>query len=550
MLKKAVTDNYQLQAAFDQIPGYRHYVENLVGKICHSSTHTGGVVISSESLMDIVPMGRDKDSGLPTIQLDHRDIEKIGQVKFDILSLQVLDTIDNCVSMIEQRHNTKINWDEIGLDDEKTYELLATGNADGVFQFEKYGAQELIRKMEVSNFNELCAASALNRPGPISNHMPESYVSRKFGLEAVHYPHPSLEPVLTDTRGIFIFQEQVMTTAKVMAGYDDTEADDFRKAMGKKDTAKMEAQREKFINGCLNNGIAKSDAERVFNIIEKFAGYGFNRAHTVAYTIITYRMAYLKTNYPLEFMCAAVNTAIGNKDQYFKYIKEARRLGFSFMSPDINSSDRGMIPVLNNRMLLGLRCIKKVGDKVVVELMNKRPFSGMADFYDRINKKIVHKGIVENLIASGVFSRFGERGEVREEYYSLRKSDIPKNSFPSETEIFGFHVTRHPVEIARDRFRSGPMTVSDLKDCPWDETEAVIMINAIKVIQDRNGGTMAFIKIEDHTGEMDFVIFSDIYSQYGHALKEGSIYWVNVKRSDRGSWIVQHLETIRAPATA
>jgi len=547
LLNRAIADNYELKAAFEQIPGYRHYVESLTGKIYHHSTHPGGVVISTEPLMDIAPVGRDKETGVPMIQLDHRDVEKMGLVKFDILSVPALDTIDNCVATIEQRHGVKIDWEAIGLEDETTYKLLATGNADGVFQFERYGAQELLRKIEVSNFNELCMASALNRPGPLRNKMDVSYIRRKFRLEKINYPHPLLEPVLKETLGIFIYQEEVMNAAKILAGYDDTEADDFRKAMGKKDKVKMEAQRNKFINGCLNNGISESDAEGIFSIMEKFAGYAFNKAHTVAYTILGYRMGYLKANYPLEFMAAAINAAMGNKDLYLKHIKDARRMGFSFILPDINDSDRGMAPVLDDQMLLGLRCVNKIGEKVVEELIEKRPFSGIEDFYKRIDKKIVHKGIVDNLIASGAFNKFGNNKLIKEAYYRLRKNNIPQENLPSETDIFGFHISRHPVEVARNRFHGRALSLIDLKSIPWEETQIIVMVKQIKVIQNKRGETMAFIKVEDQTGERDFVIFSNTYSQYGYQLKEGSIYWMNIEKSDRGSMIINYLEPIRVP---
>jgi len=339
--------------------------------------------------------------------------------------------------------------------------------------------------------------------------------------------------------------------SKIMAGYTDTDADGFRKAMGKKDKDKMEQQREKFILGCLDREISQHHAEMIFAMIEKFARYGFNKAHAAAYAIIAYRTAYLKANHPLEFMCAAINTAmVGKKELYLPYIMEAKRLGFKFTSPDINKSKGSMVPTSDNTLILGLRSVNKVGEKAIFEIVAKQPFTGMGDFYERVNKSVVNKSVVENFIASGAFDKFGKRENIRKIYYLLRGENLPEATPIDELQVFGFYITEHPVEKVLKEVHGIFTTTADLDELQWDETEAVVMITHIKTKQDRWGNTMAFMTGEDHTGQASLVMFSNTYSTYAHTLKPGMIYKMRVKRSDRGSWIVQYLETIRAPATA
>jgi len=394
-------------------------------------------------------------------------------------------------------------------------------------------------------------ANALNRPGPLDNQMDERYANRKKGMEMVEYPHPILEPILKETLGIFLYQEQVMMASKVMAGYDDTDADGFRKAMGKKLKAKMEQQREKFILGCLDREISQHHAEMIFAIIEKFAGYGFNKAHAAAYSIIAYRTAYLKAHYPLEFMTAAINTAMtGKKELYLVYIKESRRLGFTFTPPDINKSKGGMVPGGDDTIMLGLRSINKVGNKAILEIIAKQPFTGMGDFYDRIDKSAVNKTVVENLIASGAFDNFGSRKSIRTMYYLLRDEPAPKTPTSDGLSIFGFYISEHPVEKILASQQGIYTTTSELDELQWDETDIVLMISHIKTKQDKWGETMAFLTGEDHTGEVSLVMFSTMYSTYAHTLEVGRVYKMNIKRSNRKGWIVEYLEPISISTAA
>jgi len=387
----------------------------LEGVIRHIGVHAAGVLISNQPLVNYVPLHKDKDSGNIVAQFDGPHLESCGLLKMDFLGLKNLTIIDECCKLIHYTKKIEIDFDAIGDKDPKTYELLQRGETFGVFQLESGGMQELLKKMQPDVFDDIVALLALYRPGPLNLGMDKQFVERKSGRKKIIYTFPELEPVLSDTYGILIYQEQVMKISQIIGGFTMSEADNLRRAMGKKKKKIINQMENKFMEGAAKGGFNKAKAAELYNQMAQFAEYGFNKSHSAAYAVLSYRTAYLKANYPLEYMAALLS---GNKDKQDKvanYIKDAEDIGVKVLLPDINFSGINF-SVDGENIRYGLSSIKGVGEAAANEIINSRtenPFiKSLLDFCKTVNMQIVNKRVIEKLISTGAFSSTGAKRSV------------------------------------------------------------------------------------------------------------------------------------------
>ena len=370
--------------------------------------HAGGVVIAPGSISDFCPIYNDRQSSSVMTQYDKDDVEKIGLVKFDFLGLRTLTVIDRAVKSINavNKENKILDLDQIPLNDPKVFELLSSGKTMAVFQLESTGMRALIKSLKPTKFEEITALLALYRPGPLNSGMHTTFVDRKHGKSPVVYPHELLEPVLSETYGVIVYQEQVMEAARVLAGYSMGEADILRRVMGKKKIEEMEEQREIFVKGCEEKDIPRKKAEKIFELIEQFAEYGFNKSHSAAYAVISYQTAYLKTYYPEHFMAAVLSTELGNTDKIHALIQECKRMGINVLNPNILSSVKRFIVNENQDIEYGLGAIKGVADQFISHVCQRRNtgiFRDLWDFSNKVDIKLGGKKSLEALSQSGAF---------------------------------------------------------------------------------------------------------------------------------------------------
>ncbi len=400
------------------------YARRIEGNIRQTGLHAAGVVIAPSPLFDLIPLAVHKDSHFPITQWEHIWLEEAGLIKMDILGLANLSIISRTLQLIAERHGKTIDIDRIPLDDEKTLELFRRGETIGTFQFESAGMRRYLRQLRPTSFEDIVAMVALYRPGPLE-YIP-SYIRRKHGEEEVTYLHPEMEPILKDTYGIMVYQEQLMMVAQRLAGFSPGRADTLRKAVAKKQKQLLESLRTEFIEGCVRNGIDRGVAEKIFADIEKFGLYGFNRSHAVAYAFLAFQTAYLKAHYPVEYMCALLDKMISGEkrgrqsQKLLVYIRECQRMGIAILPPDINESEEGFTIVGDRAIRFGLGAIKNVGHGVVQEILKERrrggPFKNFLDFCSRVPK--LNRRVVEALVTAGAFDRFGL---PREAYFARLK---------------------------------------------------------------------------------------------------------------------------------
>jgi len=380
----------------------------LEGLSRHASTHAAGVVIAPGPMSDYAPIVRDPKTGTFNTQFDMKSVEKIGLVKFDFLGLKNLTAIADAENLVRARHDAKFVILDIPLDDPATYELLQAGDTIGVFQLESSGIRELLKKMEPTCFEDIIAVCALYRPGPLGSGMVDDFVERKHGRKQTVYDLPQLEPILKDTYGVIVYQEQVMQIARTLAGYSLGGADLLRRAMGKKDAAQMAKERDKFLEGAVANGIEQQKSEAIFDLMAMFAEYGFNKSHSAAYALIAYQTAYLKAHFPLEFNCALLSVDIGT-DKALKDITDCRSHSIEVKIPDINESGR-LATITKESIRFGLNGIANVGGSAIdaiLEARGKGSFTDLFDFCQRVDLRRVNKRVVESLAKGGAFESFG-----------------------------------------------------------------------------------------------------------------------------------------------
>jgi len=573
-IAKMVPDvlNISLDNALKQEPRLRSIAEekpeiNDLLKVCrvleglprHASTHAAGVVVSDKPLVEYLPLYKGKKGEVLT-QFDMKCVEKIGLVKFDFLGLRNLTVIANTLSLIAKQGDTPPDLTNINLDDPDTYKLLVSGDTIGVFQLESSGMKDLLIRLKPECFDDVIALVALYRPGPMESGMIDDYVKRKHGEKDVVYLLPELEPILKETYGVIVYQEQVMRIAASVADYSMSDADDLRKAMGKKKPAIMARQRLRFIRGATERGIQSQKAKKLFDLIEKFGGYGFNKSHSAAYALIAYQTAFLKAHFPVEFMASLLTSEIHSIDGVVKYIAECRHHGIQVLPPDINESDKEFT-VIGSKIRFGLVAVKNVGEgaiEVIIDARKEGRFSSLFDFCERVDLKKANKRVVESLIKCGAFDStganrsqmmvslenaidYGQRvqkekadpqmglfdiGAAKQNINLPQMSGIDewdeKQLLTFEKEALGFYITGHPLtrfEDLLDKFTNAN-TIS-LKEKNDGEIVRIggIIIN-IKTIKTKKGDLMAFVTLEDQHGTVEIIIFSLVYAAIQEILIE------------------------------
>ncbi len=522
----------------------------------HSSTHAAGVVISDKPMVEYLPLTKGQE-GETVTQFDMKDVEKVGLIKFDFLGLKTLTVIDTTVKLIKRHYGELVDLSQISLEDEDTFKLLQEGDTTGVFQLESAGMKNLIRQLRPTSFTDLIAAVALYRPGPLDSGMVSDFVKRKHGQIEVKYLLPQLEPILKETYGVIVYQEQVMKIAQELAGYSLGEGDLLRRAMGKKIPEVMEAQKERFMKGALEKGIDKDKAQTIFDLMAKFAGYGFNKSHSAAYALIAYQTAWLKAHYRIPFMTALLSNELGNTDGVVKFLAECRASGIEVLPPDINRSGEDFT-IEEDKIRFGLAAVKNVGSSAIKAIIKERekrgPFNDFKDFLCRVDLKKVNKRVIESLIKSGALDCFGFRraqlfgcideaidfGHRKQREKSLGQrslfdcaplaaSDstssfkIPETAeweemdrLSFEKEALGFYISGHPLDSYRQHIKKLGLTGTDrLFNVP--EGSRISMAGIVRAKKDKltkKGNKMAFLILEDLSGSIEVICFPDVYMRY------------------------------------
>ncbi len=523
----------------------------LEGLTRHASTHAAGVVITPKPLTEYLPLYVDPKSQGQVTQYDMSCVEKIGLVKFDFLGLKNLTVIDNAVRLIHSGKTPDFNLFALSYDDPAAYQLLQAGNTTGVFQLESSGMKELLIKLKPSCFEDIIAVCALYRPGPLGSGMVDDFIQRKHGRRAITYDFPELEPILKDTYGVIVYQEQVMQIAQVLGGYSLGGADLLRRAMGKKKPEEMAKQKEIFLAGAKKNHIDLKKAEGVFDLMAKFAEYGFNKSHSAAYALIAYHTAYLKAHYPVEFMAALLTEDMENTDKVIKNINEIRNMGIAILPPDINASCRDFT-VHASDIRFGLGAVKGVGDaalEAITEARRQEPFNSLPDFCERVDLRRVNRRVIEALIKCGAFDSVGgkraqymaildeamdagqklqrERELGQESLFGAEQISAPRGGgrlpdgdewpenvlLTNEKEALGFYITGHPLarhSAAIKRFAS--CDASSLAErADKEEVSLCGIVAGIKELTTKKGDRMAFVTLEDLSGFIETVIFPEVY---------------------------------------
>jgi DNA polymerase-3 subunit alpha len=525
------------------------------------------------------------------------NIEKIGLVKFDFLGLKTLTVIDHTARLINSSArpdgSAKFDIASIPLDDTVTYGLLSSGNTAGIFQLESMGMREILVKIKPEQFEDLIAILALYRPGPIGSGMVDDYIKRRRGLIPVKYEIPELKDILKETHGVIVYQEQVMKIANVLAGFSMGEADILRRAMGKKDPETMAKLKEKFIEGAKHLKINEKKAEKLFDLIEYFAGYGFNKSHSAAYALISYQTAYLKAHYPVEYMAAMLTCEMGKMDKITASILECREMGIDVLPPDINESDKDFT-VSGQSIRFGLVAIKNAGESAIESMLAIREeggrFTSLFDFCNRVDLRRVNKRTLESLIKSGAFDTTGVRRsqlmEVLDKAMSMGASyqktkeqvsifealgaagedtalgilqDIPEWDehilLKNEKETIGFYVTGHPLAGYESKIRKHSAITTEVLGDLDDGKEVTIcgIITDIRPALTKKGDKMAYLRIEDLDGSVEVIVFPDLYKASSELLAEDRLVIITgtINKNDAGSKIkggrIQDLVT--APET-
>ncbi|MGF1621312.1 MAG: DNA polymerase III subunit alpha [Rhodomicrobiaceae bacterium] len=589
-LAEALEEEPKLQEEADKDPVVAQLLEmaqKLEGLYRHASTHAAGVVIGDRELTELVPLYRDPRSTLPVTQFNMKWVEPAGLVKFDFLGLKTLTVIQRAVSLLKQR-GVELDLQTLTLEDKKTYELLAKGDTVGVFQLESTGMRESLRKLKPDRFEDIIAMVSLYRPGPMDN-IP-SYINRKYGLEKPDYLHPLIEDVLKETYGVIIYQEQVMQIAQRLASYSLGEADLLRRAMGKKIKAEMDKQKVRFMEGALGNGVDKGRADYIFELVAKFAGYGFNKSHAAAYALLAYQTAYLKANYPVEFLAATMTYDMANTDKLYIFVQEARRQKVAVLPPAVNASGVDFLPE-DGAIRYCLSALKNFGrgaaEQIVAMREERGPYRDLTDFAERLNPKVLGKRALETLAAAGVFdcleknrakvyancdrilshagrladerasgqvSLFGGGDVAVEAATALSLRDVPQweliETLSHELDAIGFYLSGHPLDDYADRLaRLNVMRWSELEARLADQSRSDARIAAtVTYKQERrskSGNKFAFGGFSDPTGQFEAVIFSDTLAYAGDCLEPGKAVLLEVEAEADGENIKTRVKTVQ-----
>jgi len=541
----------------------------LEGLYRHASTHAAGVVISDRPLNELCPVYRDPRSDMPVTQFNMKYVEQAGLVKFDFLGLKTLTVVQKALQLVKDVHGKEIDILQIPLDDEGAYDMIARGESIGVFQLESSGMKDTLRRMKPNRFEDIIALVALYRPGPMDN-IPK-YCSVKDGNEEPDYLHPKLQPMVEETYGIMVYQEQVMQAAQILSGYTLGGADLLRRAMGKKIKSEMDAQQAMFVRGAKeHSGVSAEQAAMIFVQIEKFAGYGFNKSHAAAYALIAYQTAWLKSNYPVEFMTALMTLDYGNTDKLAIFKQETQRMGIALLPPDINRSGV-MFTVEDSKIRYALAALKGVGhgamEKVIQERENAK-FKSLGDFIGRLDSRVLNKKQFENLICAGAFDTlFPKRAQLYENAEAMLrhaqaqameresgqvslfgepKGDTalpPMREVPEwdplerlryEFEAVGFYLSSHPLDTKTaqlERMRIIPFAhlIEELDKRPSSRVQmAGILIKKVEKVSAKSGNKFAFLQMSDATGVYEVMIFSETLSKARPLLEPGNALLLTV----------------------
>ncbi len=550
-LREAIAKDARVASLFE-------IAQSLEGLARHASTHAAGVVIANRPLMEYLPLQRGQNNEVMT-QYAMKQVESIGLVKFDFLGLKTLTVLDQTIQLIEKNQGVRIELSEIPLDDSEVYAALGAGSNLGVFQLESSGMRDLLVKLKPQSFKDIIALVALYRPGPLDSGMVGEFIKRKHGQESIRYELPALEEILKDTYGVIVYQEQVMRIASALANFSLEDADNLRRAMAKKDALEMERQKEKFLEGTRKTRIPVKKAEKIFEQMETFGRYGFNKSHSAAYALLAYRTAYLKTHYTVEFMAALLTSEAQNADKIVRYIAECREMEIEVLPPDINESFNHFA-VSGNQIRFGLAAVKNVGNAAIDIILSERKangkFKSLYDFCQRVDLRKVNRRVVESLVKCGAFDfsktyrsqmltvlgelleesqwtqkKKGEPqlsmlidhlGEVKENYPDI--DEFPEDQLVAfEKETIGFYVSRHPLSRYEEEIKkyTDLDTAALAKLQNGAEVKICGLVSALKEIVTKKGDRMAFLTLEDMKGFAEVILFPEVFKAALPCLRGG-----------------------------
>ena len=564
-LDDALKQSAQLRAAVEGDERFRDVMEvakRLEGLARHASTHAAGVVISPQPLQDLLPLYKTNRDEITT-QYDMKGLERLGLLKMDFLGLTTLTVLTDTVRLIASNRNVTVDLDTLPLDDPKSYELFSRGDTSAIFQFESHGMRDILRRYQPTRIEDLTALNALYRPGPIQGGMVDDFIARKHGKKKVTYDLPELKDILEETYGVILYQEQVMQIANRVAGFSLGEADILRRAMGKKKREEMDAQRDKFLSGCAAHKVPAKKAERLFDLITEFAGYGFNKSHSCAYALLAYQTAWLKAHYPVEFVAALLTSETGNTEKVVKYIHEARDMGITVLPPDVNSSELDFTPV-GEEIRFGMRAIKNVGENTVRGILEARErlgsFRSIFQFCDAVESRLLNRRVIESLIKSGAMDSMGA-GRARlyevidKAMERAQKSQRERTSgqhglfmggaapaepaepplpnvdewpehelLASELATLGFYVSGHPLAKHAARLKElGAVELTTVEGRRNGEEIIVAgMIMSLRAMRSRKGDRWAILSLQDMTGGLEALVFPEAFGRLESKLKAGT----------------------------
>lgn len=569
-IEKALEISTELQRNYDENDTVRRIIDMakaVEGLPRHASTHAAGLVISHEPLTTYLPLQKTSEGSITT-QFPMGTVEELGLLKMDVLGLRTLTVIGDTLQLIKENHGVELDLSNLPLKDGKTYEMLCRGDSIGVFQFESSGMRSILKNLRPERFEDLIALNALYRPGPLGSGMIEDFISRKHGKTPVEYPHPSLKPLLEETYGVILYQEQVMRIASELAGFSLGEADLLRRSMGKKKPEIIESKKKAFLEGAIKNGVKGEVAESVFDLMAYFAGYGFNKSHSAAYALIAFQTAYLKAHYPVEFMAALLTSVMDNPDKVPVYMEECKALGINILPPDVNQSLVDFT-VSDGQIRFGLAAVKNVGRNAINAIIDARKdgfFKSLQDFCERVDLHVITKRMMESLIKCGAFNSLGmnrrqlmsilDRCMEAGHQYQADKNlgqvslfDVVADQFESviqieemedyppgeilatEREILGFYISGHPMEKYRsviDKYITH--YIGELDHCK--DGESVVFAGILTDIRPsitKKKEMMAYITLEDTTGSAVILVFPKAYEKYGSLLVEDKALLVKAR---------------------
>ena len=569
--------NYENDKEVKKLIDYSKEIEGLPR---HISTHAAGVIIGPGDLKNIIPLQL-QDGNIIT-QLPMDDLEDMGLLKMDFLGLRNLTIINKALDLIKRNKNENVDIENIPRDDEKVYEMLQSGQTLGVFQMESRLFQDLNKKLQPDRFEDIIALLALGRPGPLGSDIVDDYIKCRHGEKEPEYLHPKLKPILENTYGMILYQEQVMEIASKIGGYSMGEADLLRRGMGKKKEKLIKAERERFTKGAVDNGLKKETASEIFDQMEYFAGYGFNKSHSAAYALLAYQTAYLKAKYPSEFMAALLSTVMNNLDKVSLYINEAKEMGLNVLPPDINESHFDFVPNQKGNIRFGLKAIKNVGTNsidTIVQSRKEEGYKSFEDFLDKVDIKKINVKTLEALIKSGCFDNLGVKRsqllvkyeEVYEKISNSKKKvnsnqtsffDIVENEeeffdskieYPEideidldikleqEKEFLGIYVSGHPLDDYEDKILRLTNATCNIKEEGGRNLCFAGRILEVHQHYTKNNNLMAFLTVEDWDTSVDIVVFPDTYQNFKDFLHKGNVIMIVGRQSKNDSFIANKI---------